>query len=168
MGPGCNFDRLTRERLTRERLTRERLTREQVPHKEQPMTPFETVLPAIFHSSINAVPCTLDLRLQQGSLVGVFNADGEELEVYGGLPNAAGEVFGFLRLTQLDWPLAVFRAWLTDTSTLEVEVDLPGGHDLMAFERAERIVFVSALEVTQNKISLRRTTRSGLRKLERI
>jgi hypothetical protein len=132
------------------------------------MTPFETVLPAKFHSSINAVPCSLELKLQQGSLVGVFNAAGEELEVYGGLPNVAGEVFGFLRLNEFDWPLAVFRAWLTNANTLEVEVDLPGGHDLMAFERAERIVFVSALGVAQNKVSLRRTTRSGVRKLERI
>jgi hypothetical protein len=133
------------------------------------MTLFETVLPATFHSRINDVPCSLALHLHQGALVGVFDADGEELEVFGGVPDVNGRVFGLLRPNQLEAPLAVFRAWMNDLDMLEVEVDLPGVHDLMAFGQAERIVFHrSPSEVVAGRISIRRSKGSGVRKLERI
>jgi hypothetical protein len=133
------------------------------------MTQFQTVLPATFHSSINNVPCSLALHLRQGALAGVFNADGEELEVFGGVPDPNGRVLGLLRPNELEAPLAVFRAWMKDANTLEVEVDLPGVHDLMALSQAERIVFhVSSEQVIAGRVSIRRTKRSGLRKLERV
>ena len=101
----------------------------------------KNMLPAQFTSTVNDTECTLELHLNaEGRLMGGFHADGELLEVYGGIPNTFGEVFGLLNSPGFDYPLAVFRANFLGSSLLEFEVDTPGAHDLMALEHATRLV----------------------------
>jgi hypothetical protein len=100
------------------------------------------ILPAQFTGIINDTECRLELHLNtDGRVMGSFIADGEVLEVYGGIPNAFGEVFGLLNAPGLEQPLAVFRANFLNPVLLEFEVDTPGAHDLMALENATRMVF---------------------------
>ena len=100
------------------------------------------ILPAQFTSIINDSECRLELHLNADQRVmGRFHADGETLEVYGGIPNPFGEVFGLLNAPGLEQPLAVFRANFVGPALLEFEVDTPGAHDLMALENATRMVF---------------------------
>ena len=100
------------------------------------------ILPAQFASVVNGSECTLDLHLNTDQRVmGHFHTDGETLEVYGGIPNRFGEVFGLLNAPDLEQPVAVFRANFIGPSLLEFEVDTPNPHDLMALENATRMVF---------------------------
>ena len=100
------------------------------------------ILPAQFASVVNGSECTLELHLNTDQRVmGHFHADGETLEVYGGIPNRFGEVFGLLNAPDLEQPVAVFRANFVGPSLLEFEVDTPNPHDLMALENAEKIMF---------------------------
>jgi hypothetical protein len=100
------------------------------------------VLPAQFTSIVNDTECRLELHLNaHRCVIGGFHADGEVLEVNGGIPSAFGEVFGLLNAPDLEQPLAVFRANFIGPVLLEFEVDAPGTHDLMALENATRIVF---------------------------
>ena len=100
------------------------------------------ILPAQFASVVNGSECTLELHLNTDQRVmGHFHADGETLEVYGGIPNRFGEVFGLLNAPDLEQPVAVFRANFVGPSLLEFEVDTPNPHDLMALENAARMVF---------------------------
>ena len=100
------------------------------------------ILPAQFASVVNGSECTLELHLNTDQRVmGHFHADGETLEVYGGIPNRFGEVFGLLNAPDLEQPVAVFRANFIGLSLLEFEVDTPNPHDLMALENAEKIMF---------------------------
>jgi hypothetical protein len=107
-----------------------------------PNEPFSyvNILPATFSSQINGVECQLELHLAQGRLMGSFHADGERLEVEGGFPNVYGEVFGQM-FSYLEEPIAVFQANPLGANTLELHLDLPNPHDLMALENAERMVF---------------------------
>ena len=101
-----------------------------------------TILPARFTSNVNDTECALELHLNtEGRLMGHFHADGETLEVYGGVPNAFGEVFGLLNAPDFEQPLAVFRANFVGSALLEFEVDTPEAHDLMAMGNATRLVF---------------------------
>jgi hypothetical protein len=100
------------------------------------------ILPAQFTSIINDTECVLELYANaEGRVMGSFIADGETLEVYGGIPNSFGEVFGLLNAPDLEQPLAVFRANFLGPVLLEFEVDTPGAHDLMALENSTRMVF---------------------------
>jgi hypothetical protein len=100
------------------------------------------LLPAQFISIVNDTECRLELHLNADQrLMGCFHADGEMLEVYGGIPNSFGEVFGLLNAPDLEQPLAVFRANFLGPALLEFEVDTPNPHDLMALENATCIVF---------------------------
>jgi hypothetical protein len=100
------------------------------------------ILPAQFISVVNDTECKLELHLNtDGRVMGSFHTDGETLEVYGGIPNSFGEVFGLLNATDLEPPVAVFRANFLGPVLLEFEVDTPNPHDLMALENAERMVF---------------------------
>ena len=100
------------------------------------------ILPAQFTSIVNDTECVLELHANtDGRVMGSFIADGETLEVYGGVPNSFGEVFGLLNASGLEQPLAVFRANFLNPVMLEFEVDTPGTHDLMALENAARMVF---------------------------
>jgi hypothetical protein len=104
------------------------------------------VLPAQFTSIINDTECVLELHANtEGRVMGSFIADGEVLEVNGGIPNSFGEVFGLLNAPDLEQPLAVFRANFVGPVLLEFEVDTPGTHDLMALENATRMVFKRVL-----------------------
>jgi hypothetical protein len=100
------------------------------------------ILPAQFTSIINDTECVLELHANaSGRVMGSFIADGETLEIYGGIPNSFGEVFGLLNAPDLEQPLAVFRANFLNPLLLEFEVDTPGSHDLMALENATRMIF---------------------------
>ena len=100
------------------------------------------ILPAQFTGIVNDTECRLELHVNANQRVmGSFHADGEMLEVYGGTPNAFGEVFGLLNAPGLEQPVAVFRANFLGPVLLEFEVDAPGAHDLMALENATRMVF---------------------------
>jgi hypothetical protein len=100
------------------------------------------ILPAQFTSIINDTECVLELHLNTNQRVmGSFHADGETLEVYGGIPNAFGEVFGLLHAPGLEQPVAVFRANFVGPVLLEFEVDTPGAHDLMALENSTCMIF---------------------------
>jgi hypothetical protein len=100
------------------------------------------ILPAQFTGLVNDTECRLELHLNADHrLMGSFIADGEVLEVYGGIPNSFGEVFGLLNASGLEQPLAVFRANFLGPVLLEFEVDTPNPHDLMGLENAEKIVF---------------------------
>ncbi len=99
-------------------------------------------LPAQFTGLVNDTECRLELQLNADQRVmGRFHADGETLEVYGGIPNSFGEVFGLLNAPDLEQPLAVFRANFLGPLLLEFEVDTPGAHDLMSLENAKKIMF---------------------------
>jgi hypothetical protein len=117
------------------------------------------ILPAQFTGLVNDTECRLELHLNANQRVmGSFHADGETLEVYGGIPNAFGEVFGLLNAPDLEQPVAVFRANFVGPVLLEFEVDTPNPHDLMALENATRMVFrrvqtLSAVKpVTREKV----------------
>jgi hypothetical protein len=100
------------------------------------------ILPAQFTGIVSDTECRLELHLNADQRVmGSFHADGETLEVYGGIPNSFGEVFGLLNAPGLEQPLAVFRANFVGPVLLEFEVDAPGAHDLMSLENATRMVF---------------------------
>jgi hypothetical protein len=100
------------------------------------------ILPAQFTGLVNDTECGLELHLNaDGRVMGRFHADGETLEIYGGIPNSFGEVFGLLNAPDLEPPVAVFRANFLGSLLLEFEVDTPGSHDLMALENATRMVF---------------------------
>jgi hypothetical protein len=101
-----------------------------------------TVLPATFSSRVNNSDCTLELHLNADHrLMGFLRMNGETLEVYGGIANSFGEVFGLLSVPGSEQPVAVFRANFLGPALLEFEIDQPGAHDLMALENAERFVF---------------------------
>ncbi len=96
-------------------------------------------LPGHYAASVQSVNCTLELRLDStGCLAGSFVADGEHLEIMGGVPNTYGEVFGLIREPGGD-TLAVFRA-ASHEMNLIFELNTPGGSD-MHLGNAERIVF---------------------------
>jgi hypothetical protein len=100
------------------------------------------ILPAQFTGLVNDTECSLELHLNaDGRVMGRFHADGETLEVYGGIPNSFGEVFGLLNAPDLEQPVAVFRANFLGPVLLEFEVDTPNPHDLMSLENATRMVF---------------------------
>jgi hypothetical protein len=100
------------------------------------------LLPAQFTSIINDTECVLELHANaDGRVMGSFIADGETLEIYGGIPNSFGEVFGLLNAPDLEQPVAVFRANFLGPVLLEFEVDTPGAHDLMALENSTRMIF---------------------------
>jgi hypothetical protein len=100
------------------------------------------ILPAQFTGLVNDTECRLELHLNADQRVmGRFHADGETLEVYGGIPNSFGEVFGLLNAPDLEQPVAVFRANFVGPVLLEFEVDTPNPHDLMALENSTRMVF---------------------------
>jgi hypothetical protein len=100
------------------------------------------LLPAQFTSIINETECRLELHLNANQRVmGSFIADGETLEVNGGIPSTFGEVFGLLNAPGLEQPVAVFRSNFLGPVLLEFEVDTPNLHDLMALENATRMVF---------------------------
>ena len=124
---------------------------------------FADVLPSSFKATANNSECWLDLELNANNrLIGSFHAENERLEVHGNIPNAFGEIFGVLRSPELEEPVAVFRARLKDTNTLEFEIDLPDPHDLMALANAEKISFVRVGNIGH----LTRHTRSNITRLE--
>jgi hypothetical protein len=106
-----------------------------------PMTATLTqTLPGRYTASLQDVDCRLELHLDHsGCLAGAFIADGEHLEIMGGVPNAYGEVFGLI-LEPGGGILAVFRA-APDARNLIFEVDVPGEGDLMHLGNAERLMF---------------------------
>ena len=109
------------------------------------MNPFNRYLPAQFKASVGGVECQLDLHLHEaGRVMGTFKAEGETLEVRGGVPSALGEVFGLLCVPSHNEALAVFRARLIGPKRLEMDVNLPNPHDAMGLLNAERMVFQHA------------------------
>ena len=100
------------------------------------------ILPAQFTGLVNDTECRLELQLNADQRVmGRFHADGETLEVYGGIPNSFGEVFGLLNAPGLEQPLAVFRVNFLGPLLLEFDVDTPGAHNLMSLDNVEKIMF---------------------------
>jgi hypothetical protein len=101
---------------------------------------FTHSLPGQYTASVQSVNCELSLRLDDtGCLSGSFVADGEHLEIMGGVPNTYGEVFGLIREPGGD-TMAVFRA-APHEMNLIFEFNTPGGDDLTHLGNAQRIVF---------------------------
>jgi hypothetical protein len=105
----------------------------------KPITPHP--LPGCYRVQLQHTDCTLELGLDQsGCLIGSFLADGENLEITGGVPSAFGEVYGVIReRTNLE-TVAVFRA-VPLIRQLVLEIDTPNAHNVMELGNAERIVF---------------------------
>lgn len=96
-------------------------------------------LPGTYRAHLQGMNCELELRLDHmGCLTGSFAADGERLDVFGGMPSNVGEVYGVIRENMGGETLAVFRA-VPRISELVLELDVPGHDD--RFMLAETIVF---------------------------
>lgn len=113
-----------------------------------PMTPLPVIselhtnpaLPGWYTARIQDVDCELELRLDlTGHLIGQFSAEGESLEIRGGVPSVSGETFGRILAPDGDI-LAVFRA-VPNPTGLSLELDAPNPHDLMRLSNAERVIF---------------------------
>ena len=103
--------------------------------------PFEHPLAGRYNAQIWEVDCELELRFDStGCLIGTFIADGETLEVFGGVPSLYGEVYGVIREGRDGETLAVFRA-VPQVQELLLEIDSPGSKDLMKLAQAESVVF---------------------------
>lgn len=93
-----------------------------------------------YRATIHGLDCELELDLNAADcLAGVFCAEGERLEVRGGIPSVFGEVFGTISASNGEI-LAVFRA-APHANDLVFEVDIPGDHNLMQLANAERVIF---------------------------
>jgi hypothetical protein len=98
-------------------------------------------LPGNYKAQLQHVTCDLELGLDQsGCLTGSFFADGENLEITGGVPSAFGEVYGVIRERINLETVAVFRA-VPHIRQLVLEIDTPNAHNVMELGNAERIVF---------------------------
>ena len=98
-------------------------------------------LPGNYKAQLQHIDCDLELELDQsGCLRGSFVADGENLEICGGVPSAFGEVYGVIRQRLNLETVAVFRA-VPHIRQLILEIDTPNAHNLMELGNAERIVF---------------------------
>lgn len=63
-----------------------------------------------FWAQVWDLDCVLELRVDEaGCLAGWFDADGQRLEVSGGLPDASGQLSGLIRAPNLSEPFASFR-----------------------------------------------------------
>jgi hypothetical protein len=98
-------------------------------------------LPGNYKAQLQHVTCDLELGLDQsGCLTGSFLADGENLEITGGVPSSFGEVYGVIRERLNLETVAVFRA-VPQIRELILEIDTPNAHNVMELGNAERIVF---------------------------
>jgi hypothetical protein len=98
-------------------------------------------LPGNYKAQLQHIDCDLELGLDQsGCLTGSFFADGENLEVTGGVPSSFGEVYGVIRERFNLETVAVFRA-VPHIRQLILEIDMPNAHNVMELGNAERIVF---------------------------
>jgi hypothetical protein len=105
----------------------------------KPITPHP--LSGCYRVRLQHTDCTLELALNQsGCLSGSFQADGENLEITGGIPSVFGEVYGVIREPTTGETIAVFRA-VSRMRQLILEIDTPNAHNLMELGNAERIVF---------------------------
>lgn len=98
-------------------------------------------LPGCYRAQLQDTICDLELNLDQsGCLSGSFLADGENLEITGGLPSAFGEVYGVIRERTTGETVAAFRA-VPHLRQLILEIDTPNAHNVMELGNAERILF---------------------------
>jgi hypothetical protein len=98
-------------------------------------------LPGNYKAQLQHIDCDLELGLDQsGCLTGSFFADGENLEISGGVPSTFGEVYGVIRERLNLETVAVFRA-VPHIRQLILEIDTPNAHNVMELGNAERIVF---------------------------
>jgi hypothetical protein len=99
-----------------------------------------TALTGTFSATLHDIPCEIHLHLDQtGGQCGYFTADGERLEIIGGVASTLGEFFGALRAESGE-TVAVFRA-TPHSDGLQLELDLPEKREPMKLANAERIVF---------------------------
>ncbi len=105
----------------------------------KPITPHP--LPGCYRAQLQHIECDLELTLDQsGCLSGSFQANGENLEIIGGVPSGFGEVYGVIRERHSLETVAVFRA-VPQIRQLILEIDTPNAHTVMELGNAERIVF---------------------------
>jgi hypothetical protein len=98
-------------------------------------------LPGNYKAQLQHIDCDLELGLDQsGCLTGSFFADGENLEISGGVPSTFGEVYGVIRERINLETVAVFRA-VPHIRQLVLEIDTPNARNVMELGNAERIVF---------------------------
>jgi hypothetical protein len=103
-----------------------------------------------FKTQIDNFECELQLRLNSiGCLIGTFQAAGESLEVYGGVPSLYGEVYGLMRESTHLETIAVFHA-IPERNGVLLELDLPGTGDLMKLGNATRLVFTHVSQTQQS------------------
>ncbi len=104
-----------------------------------------------FRTQIDHFECELQLKLNSiGCLVGEFRAEGERLEIYGGVPSLYGDAYGLMREGTHLQTIAVFHA-IPDRNGVLLELDLPGAGDLMKLGNATRLVFT---RISQSQQSL--------------
>ena len=113
------------------------------PHKDrftlETGLPTTHPLPGRYTARVADVDCELELDLDaSGCLKGSFQAEGEALDVFGGVPSHFGEVYGVIRERTLGEALAVFRA-VPQVRQLLLELDAPGQQHLMRL--SHQIVF---------------------------
>jgi hypothetical protein len=94
-----------------------------------------------YRAKIQNTACELHLRLNPaGCLTGTFCADGQILEILGGIPSLYGEVYGQMRDNTSGEVLAVFRA-MPQMHGVQLELDLPNTGDIMKLANAEEVIF---------------------------
>ncbi len=94
-----------------------------------------------FKTQIDHFECEMQLKLNSiGCLVETFAAEGESLEIYGGVPSLYGDAYGLMRESTHLETIAVFHA-IPDRNGVLLELDLPGTGDLMKLSNATRLVF---------------------------
>ncbi len=90
-----------------------------------------------FWAYLWGMDCVLELYLSAaGRLEGSLEADGEWLEVKGGMPEPDGAVRGVVRAQNLSEPFVTFRA-CTDMDGLFLDLEILGGE----LETAEHVAF---------------------------
>ena len=104
-----------------------------------------TALTGTFSATLHDIRCEIELRVDHtGCHCGHFSADGERLEIIGGVPSTLGEFFGAIRAANGE-TIAVFRV-TPHSDGLLLELDLPDKREPMILANAERIVFQARQE----------------------
>ena len=101
-----------------------------------------TTLTGTFSATLHEIPCEIQLCLDHtGCHTGHFMADGERLEIIGGVASTLGEFYGAIRAANNE-TVAVFRA-TPHADGLQLDLDLPAQREPMQLANAERIVFTA-------------------------
>lgn len=108
--------------------------------KLSPVPAEATDISGTYSALVNGTECVVELELgESGGLNGRFYAEGEQLQVAGGVLRS-GAVFGFLLETSSAFPVAIFRAYKKEGG-LSLEMEVPDFDELMDLCNPERLIF---------------------------